>query len=330
VNRRNFITLLGGAAAGPLAAQAQQRALRRLGALIGGDPGDTLLQAWLAEFLGALRKLGWVDGRNLQLDVRWASGEGSRAKAYAAELVALKPDVLFVDNTFTAHDLQQETHMLPIVFTHIMDPVGSGFVASLARPGGNMTGFANAEYSSLGKIPELTKQIVPDVNRIAIMSYKLTELNSNLNTYTGPVADALASLGLQGPIYNVESAREMEKAIAEFGQQPNGVLMVPGDPLTTTYRKVILAAAARYKLPVVGGFPGLAADGALLNYSANTADQYRNAAGYVDRILKGAKPADLPVQQPTRYELVINLKTAKALGLTVPQPLLITADKVIE
>ena len=214
MRRRQFITLLGGAAAAwPQAARAQQETLRRLGALIGGDPGDLVRQAWLADFRGALAKLGWVEGSNLRVDVRWASGDESPAKSYAAELVALKPDVLFVDNTFTAHDLQQETRTLPIVFTHITDPVGSGFVASLARPGGNMTGFANAESSSLGKIPELIKQIVPDVNRIAIMTYKLPVQDPKLRTYTEPAAKAVASLGLQGPIYYIESARRWKRPL---------------------------------------------------------------------------------------------------------------------
>ncbi len=331
MNRRDLIALLGGAAAWPLAVRAQRpERMRRIGALIGGDEKDPIRQAWFAEFRGALAKLGWIEGRSIRIDARWAAGDENQSRAYAAELVTGQPDVLFVDNTFVANDLQKVTRTLPIVFTHITDPVGSGFVVSLARPGGNMTGFTNAEAPSLGKIVDFIKQIAPHVTHVGIMSFRLASQDPNSRTNTEGAAAAVASAGLKGPVFYVENNREIEMGIAELGQEPNSALILPGDPLTTTHRKLIFSLAGRYKLPVAGGFAGLARDGALLNYSADPGDQYRSAATYVDRILKGENPADLPVQQPTKYNLVINLKTAKALGLTLPPSLLAIADEVIE
>jgi putative ABC transport system substrate-binding protein len=331
MKRRQFITLLGGAAAWPVTARAQQGSrMRRIGALIGGAENDPTRQAWFADFRGALAKLGWIEGRGIRIDARWAAGDGNQSRAYAAELVAGQPDVLFVDNTFVAHDLQKETRTLPIVFTHITDPVGSGFVVSLARPGGNMTGFTNAEAPSLGKIVDFIKQIAPQVTHVGIMSSRLATQDPNSKSNTEGAADAVASAGLKGQVFYVENDREIENGISELGQEPNRALILPGDPLTTTHRKSIFSLAGRYKLPVAGGFAGLARDGALLNYSADPGDQYRSVATYVDRILKGAKPTDLPVQAPTKYELVINLTTARALGLTVPPALLASADEVIE
>jgi putative ABC transport system substrate-binding protein len=332
MRRRDFITLMGGtAAAWPLAAWAQlPGGMKRLGALIGGDESDPVRQAWIADFRGALAKLGRIEGRNLRIDWRWAAADGDLAKRYAAELVALKPDVLFGDNTFVVVQLQRATRTLPIVFTHITDPVGSGFVTSLPRPGGNLTGFTNAEPTTLGKLPDFVRQIAPAVTHITILTNGFGLATRQNNFYGDFVNQATSSVGLKGTLIYVNDASDIEKAVTSLAEEPNGALILPGDPVTTTHRRLIFMLAARYKLPVIGGFAGLAADGGLLTYAAKISDQYQGAAGYIDRILKGEKPADLPVQQPTRYELVINLKTAKALGLTVPQPLLITADEVIE
>jgi putative ABC transport system substrate-binding protein len=329
MNRRDLITLIGGAAAWPVAARAQQsERMRRIGALFNLASDDPDSQARNAAFLQGLAELGWIEGRSIRIDARWAGGDGNRSRAYAAELVTSQPDVLFVDNTFAAHDLQKETRTLPIVFTHVTDPVGSGFVVGLARPDGNMTGFTNAEAPSLGKIVDFMKQISPHVTHVGIMSSRLATQDLNFKGNTEGAADAVASAGLKGKVFYVENDLEIENGISELGQEPNSALILPGDPLTTT--QSIFALAGRYKLPVAEGFAGLARDGALLNYSADPGDQYRSAATYVDRILKGAKPTDLPVQAPTKYELVINLTTARALGLAVPPALLASADEVIE
>jgi putative ABC transport system substrate-binding protein len=323
MNRREWIALLGGAAAWPVAARAQQaERVRRIGMLIGGAESDSDRQTWIAEFKKALQKLGWVDGRNIRMDLRWAGADREHAASYSAELVALKPDALFVDNTFVAEALQKETRSVPIVFARITDPIGSGFVGSLARPGGNMTGFSNAESSTLAKFVEFTKEIAPKVTRVAIISPSTQTIEA--------VATAASSAGLRSTMVEARTAREIEDAIAGFGKEPNGGLIVPGNPVTTIHRKLMIGLAARYELPLIGGYLNLAAEGGLLTYAADQTVQYQGAAGYIDRILKGEKPGDLPVQQPTKYELIINLKTAKALGLTVPPSLLAIADEVIE
>jgi putative ABC transport system substrate-binding protein len=329
MRRREFITLLGAAIARPLAARAQQtERVRRIGVLVGGDESDPDRQSWFVEFKNALQKLGWTDGRNIRMDVRWAAADRGRAAAYAANLVALNPDALFVDNTFVAEALQMATRAVPIVFAHINDPIGSGFVDSLARPGGNMTGFSDSEPSVLAKFAEFTKQLAPSVEWVAIIVSIRQTRAARMSVEA--IAAAASSVGLKATVVEVESARKMEDAVLGFVQEPYGGLIVPGDPVTTSQRKLILALAARYKLPVLGGYRHLAADGALLSYGAKMSEQYQGAAGYIDRILKGEKPADLPVQLPTQYEMAINLRTAKALGLTVPQALLVAADEVIE
>ena len=329
MQRRNFITLLGGAVtAWPLKARAQQpERVRRIGVLIGADESDPDRQIWIAEFRKTLTELGWIDGRNIRIDWRWAAGDRDRASTYATELVALKPDVLFGDNTFVVIELQQATRTLPIVFAMVNNPILSGFVTSLARPGGNITGFSDSEPLSLSKLPEFIKQIAPHVTSVAIIADGLTQA---AKTRTQGVATAALSVGLKVIVVEVRDTRAIEDAIVGFGQEPNGGLIVPGNPITNLHRKLILALAARYKLPVICGFRYYAADGGLLSYGTKTSEQYRGAAGYIDRILKGAKPTELPVQQPTKFELVINLKTAKALGLEVPPMLLARADEVIE
>jgi putative ABC transport system substrate-binding protein len=331
MRRRQFITLLGGAVAWPVAARAQQgERMRLIGVLVGGDESDPTRQMWIAEFRAALQKLGWVDGRNIRIDVRWAAADRNRAKAFAADLVALKPDVIFVDNTFIALAMQRTTRSVPIVFARITDPIGNGFVDGLARPGGNMTGFSNAEPSILAKFVEFTKEIAPDVTRVAIIVAAGQWRNPMGKKSLDAIANAASSVGLGSIVVEDEGAREIEDAVVRFGQVPHGGLIVPGDPVTTAHRKLIFAVATHYKLPVIGGNPDLAADGGLLSYGAAAREQYQGAASYVDRILKGEKPADLPVQQPTKYELRVNIRTAKALGLTIPTGLLATAEEIIE
>ena len=328
MNCRELTMLLGGAAAWPVAARAQVGPTRRIGALIGADESDRERQMWIEEFRGSLLRLGWAEGRNVRIDWRWAAAERDRAKSYAAELVSLQPDLIFVDNTFTADALQRATRTLPIVFAHITNPVTSGFVSSLARPGGNITGFADSEPETRSKLVEFARQLVPDVMRIAtIGSMARSPIGRNI---IAAIATAAASLGLKNTVLEVSNDREIEDAIVEFGREPNGAVIVPGDPVTTAHRKLILAVAGRKQLPVIGGYRPLAADGALLSYGANVNEQYQGAASYVDRILKGEKPAALPVQQPTKYELRVNVRTAKALGLAVPPSLLARADEVIE
>jgi ABC-type uncharacterized transport system substrate-binding protein len=330
MKRREFIAGLGSAAAWPLAAHAQQgQRVRRIGALIGTAEGDAERQAWVAEFRTALQELGWAEGRNIQIDWRWAASDRSRAQTYAAELVALKPDALFGDNSFVVTALQGATRTLPIVFAAVNNPIVSGFVGSLARPGGNITGFADSEPSSLARLVEFIRLIAPRVTRVGIIGDEgLTESGK---ARTKAVATAASSAGLSVMVFEVHDSRDIEAAIGGIGQEPNGGLIVPGNYLTNLHRKSIFVLAARYKLPAVFGYRLFVTDGGgLLSYGTKTSEQYRGAAGYIDRILKGARPDELPVQLPTKFEMVINPNTAKALGLTVPETLLATADEVIQ
>jgi putative ABC transport system substrate-binding protein len=326
MRRRDFITLLGGAAATwPLAARGQQ--MRRMGALIGSAESDPDRQTWIGEFRSTLSKLGWMEGGNIRTDWRWAAADRDRATAYAHELVGLNPDVLFVDNTFVAQALKKAALALPIVFAHVTDPITSGFVVSLAHPGGNMTGFTDSESESHTKLVEIIKQIAPQTSRIATLGGPTQSAGEKVRD---AIDSAASSVGLRNTLIEVGNAGEIEAAIADFGREPNGALLVPGDPVTTSHLQLILMLAARYQLPVVGGYRYLATNGGLASYGANVIEQYRGAAGYIDRILKGAKPAELPVQQPTKYELKINLRAAKALGLDVRLSLQQLADEVIE
>jgi putative ABC transport system substrate-binding protein len=326
MRRREFITLLGSTATWPLAAGAQQpQRMRRIGVLVGGQETDPVRRLWMAEFQTALQKLGWNDGRNIKIDSRWAAADSNRAMALANDLVALKPDVLFADNTFVAKALQAATHSVPIVFARITDPIASGFVNDLARPGANMTGFSNYERSILTKYVQFMRDVAPDVRRIGVVVSAIA---------TGPsldvIVDAASSADSKVAAIKGDSAREFEDGIAEFAQGPKGGLIMPGDPVTTAHLRLIIGIADRYKIPVMGTYPFLPAAGGLLSYSAGIREQYEGAAGYIDRILKGEKPSELPVQLPTKYELRVNLRTAKALGLTVPPSLLATAEEVIE
>jgi putative ABC transport system substrate-binding protein len=329
MKRREFITLVGGAAlAGPLAARAQQHlGIRRVGVLMPSATEDSEAKARIAGFLQGLQDLGWTDGRNIRIEYRWGSGDAGRVSKYAEELVALAPDVILAQGSSTAGPLLQATRALPIVFVIVPDPVSAGFVDSLARPGGNATGFLMFEYGISAKWLELLKQIAPGVMQVAVLRDP---------TLTASVAQ-LAAIQSVAPSFRVEltavnlrNASEIERGIATFAGRSNGGLIVTASPLATAHRDLIIELATRYKLPAVYFERYFVTSGGLISYGPHFVDQFRQAAGYVDRILKGEKPADLPVQAPTKYELVINLSTAKALNLTVPSTLLATADTVIE
>jgi ABC-type uncharacterized transport system substrate-binding protein len=329
VKRREFITLLGGAAVGwPLAAGAQQsERVRRIGVLMPSAADDPEYQARMTAFLQGLAQLGWLDGRNLRIDTRWAVADADRIRKYAAELVALAPDVILAPGSATTGPLLQATRTIPIVFTTIPDPVGAGFVESLARPGGNATGFIAFEYGLGAKWLELLKQIAPGVTRVAVL--RDSAVAAGIGQF-GAIQSVAPSFGVELSPVSVRDATEIKRGVTAFARGSNGGLIVTGSALSAVHRALIVTLAAQHRLPTV--YPGryFITAGGLIGYGPDRVDQYRQAAGYVDRILKGEKPADLPVQAPTRYQLVINLKTAKALGLTVPPSLLATADEVIE
>jgi putative ABC transport system substrate-binding protein len=329
MKRREFITLLGGAAvAWPLAARAQQgERMRRIGVLMTLAADDPQGQARIAAFLLGLQQLDWTDGRNVRIDTRWAAGNADDIRRYAAELVALAPDVILAPGSTTVGPLLQATRAVSIVFVHAPDPVGAGFVDSLARPGGNATGFLSFEYGISGKWLELLREIAPGVTRAAVI--RDHTLTSGTGQW-GAIQAVAPSLGLDVRPVNVRDASEIERAVSAFARAPKSGLIVTGSALAMFHRELMVGLAARHKLPAVYSQRPFVAAGGLISYGADLIDQYRRAAGYVDRILKGEKPADLPVQAPTKYELVINLKTAKALGLTVPDTLLARADEVIE
>jgi putative ABC transport system substrate-binding protein len=327
LQRRHFITLLGGLVAWPLAARAQQRErMRRIGVLMNITSDDPVSQDRLAAFVQGLQELGWTVGRNLQIDYRWGAGNVERYRTFAAELVALAPDVLVTAGAPAVEALQRASRTVPIVFTNVTDPVGGGLVASLARPGGNTTGLTLSEYGLSGKWLELLKEIAPRVTRAAVLR--------------DPVAVGIAqfaaiqavapSLQVELSPVDVRDASEIERTVTAFADRPNGGLIATASAPTAIHRQLIIALATRHKLPAVYPFRYYVKEGGLISYGPDTHDLFRRAAQYVDRILKGEKPADLPVQAPTKYELVINLKTAKALGIEVPPMLLARADEVIE
>jgi putative ABC transport system substrate-binding protein len=325
MKRRAFITLLGGAAAWPLAARAQQPTLMpRIGVLMYPTASDPEAQARLSAFVDALRQLGWTDGRNVRIDTRWPVGpDTDHARQGAAELLDLGPDVILATGNNATAPLQQLTKSVPIVFVVTADPVGSGYVANMAHPGGNITGFSFIEFGISGKWLELLKQIAPGVSRVAV----LREIPVGLGQL-GAIQSVAPSFGVELVPVDVRDADEIERSIGEFSRASNGGLIVTAGP--PVHRELIVGLAARYKLPAIYWNRMYVTEGGLLSYGPDTIDQYRQAAGYVDRILKGQKPADLPVQAPTKYELVINLKTARALGLNVEPTLLVRADEVIE
>ena len=329
-NRREFITLLGGAAAAwPLVARAQQvERVRRVGILNAGEAPDSPdVQARIGAFVQEMHQLGWIDGRNLRIDQRAGLGNSDNLRKYAVELVALAPDVILVIGTATMEPILQATRTVPIVFVSVADPVGGGFVDSLARPGGNATGFLQFEYSLAGKWLEILKQIAPGVTRAAVL--RDPAISSGPAQFAA-IQSAASSVGVEVSTINLRDAGEIERAIAAFARAGNGGLILTSSGLSVVHRERIVAAAARYKLPAVYYRRYFVSNGGLISYGYDIVDMHRRAALYVDRILRGEKPAELPVQAPTRYELVINLKTAKALGLTVPPTLLARADEVIE
>jgi putative ABC transport system substrate-binding protein len=329
MKRREFISLLGGAAAAwPLVARAQER-MRRVGIIYGAgtDADDLDLKARSTAIRQALQALGWTRDRNVQIDERAALGNAESIRRYAAEIVALSPDVILAGGASVVAPLLQTTRTVPVVFTGVVDPVGAGFVDSMAQPGGNATGFIMFEYGLSAKWLELLKEIAPEVTRVAVLR------DAAISAGTGQFAAIQTAAPLHkveiGAI-NVRDVKEIERAVAAFARVPNGGLIATASALTVTHRNLIIGLAARHKLPAIFHRRAFVTAGGLMSYGANILDLHRRAAGYVDRILKGEKPADLPVQQPTQFELVINLQTARALGLTVPQTLLARADEVIE
>jgi len=328
MQRRDFITLLGSAAVTwPLAARGQQPdRTRRIGALAGIED-DAEGRARFAAFQQGLQQLGWTDGRNVRIDYRWGGGDADNIRKHAAELVALAPDVILAAGGAVAGPLLQATRAVPIVFVIVPDPVGAGFVDSLARPGGNATGFVSFEYSISAKWLELLKQIAPGITRAAVL--RDPAISTGIGQF-GAIQSVAPSLGVEVSPMNVRDAGEIERAVAAFARSSNGGLIVTGSALAVVHRDLVITLAVRHKLPAVYYERNFVAAGGLISYGPDYLDEFRRAAGYVDRILKGEKPADLPVQAPTKYKLVINLKTAKALGLTIPPTLLATADEVIE
>jgi ABC-type uncharacterized transport system substrate-binding protein len=329
IRRREFIFTLGGAAAAwPLAARAQQpERVRRIGVLMNLATDDAEGQARIAAFLQALQQLGWTDGGNVRIDYRWAAGNTGRFQRYAEELLALAPDVILASASPSVQALQRATRTVPIVFAQVSDPVASGFVQSLARPGGNTTGFIQFEFGLSGKWLELLKEVAPDVTRAAV----LRDPDVGTGTTQFAVIQAMAPLlRVEVNPVNVRDPSEIRRAVEAFARSPNGGLVVTAIALAVRHRDLITMLAARHRLPAVYPFRHFVISGGLISYGHEPSDQYRRAAGYVDRILKGEKPADLPVQAPTKYDLVINLKTAKALGLDMPPTVLARADEVIE
>jgi ABC-type uncharacterized transport system substrate-binding protein len=328
MNRRGFITLLGGAAAWPLAARAQQPGgMRRIGVLMGQVATDPEGQSRLAAFLQGLQETCWSVGRNMRIETRWSAGNADDTRKYAAELVALGSEVILSSGTPAVAALIQATRTVPIVFAVVADPVGAGFVDSLARPGGNATGFISLEYGLAAKWLELLKEIAPGTTRAAVL--RDPAITAGIGQFAA-IQTAATSLGIEVSPVNVRDTDEIERAVATFARSGNGGLIITGSPLTALHRDLIATLAARHKLPAVYATRFFVTNGGLICYGPDLLDQHRRAAGYVDRILKGEKPADLPVQAPTKYELVINLNTAKALGLEVPPSLLARADEVIE
>jgi ABC-type uncharacterized transport system substrate-binding protein len=329
MKRREFITLLGGAAATwPLAARAQQaERMPRIGMLAVQAKDDPDMQARLDGFRHGLQRLGWVEGRNILIDYRFADGREDRFQPLAKELVALKPELIFAQGTPSAAAVRRESRTLPIVFVNVSDPIGSGFVASLARPGGNLTGVLQYEASITGKWLAMLKEISPTLVRAALVANPKT----TPFPYFQRAALALApSLAIEVVASPVQDASDIERAIESFARVPNGGLVLPPDGTTGGHRDLIVGLAARHRLPAVYSSRSFVEDGGLMSYGADQADMFRQAAGYADRILRGADPADLPVQVPVKYETILNLKTAKALDLAVPPGLLVAADKVIE
>jgi putative ABC transport system substrate-binding protein len=328
MNRREFITLLGSATAWPLVAHAQQTGpARRIGVLMASDKSEPEALAWVAEFVQRLRELGWTDGQNLRIDYRWGGSDASRAGSYAAELVGLTPDAILAQSAIALKALQQQTRSVPIVFVRVSDPIRGGFVENLAKPGGNVTGFTLFEYTIAGKWLEALKQIAPRVTRAAILLSPENPLNLH---YVDQIEAAAPLHGVRVSQIAARDPGEIERAFGVFGRESNAGLIVLPSPMALIHRSQIAAMAAQHQLPAIYPFRPSVMAGGLMSYGIDLAVQFRQAASYIDRILKGEKPGSLPIQQPTNFQLVINLKTAKALGLTIPPILLARADEVIE
>ena len=328
MQRREFISLVGGAAAWPLTARAQQGGrMGRIGVLVSRAEDDPEGQALVAAFVQTLQSLGWTTGRDVQIDIRWGAADAASSRRYAAEMVALAPDVILTASSAATVAMQEATRTLPIVFVNVTDPVGAGYVASLARPGGNVTGFTFVEYGMSGKWLELLKEIAPRVTRVAIL--RDPTLAAGIGQL-GAIQSVAPSFRVEASPIDVRNADEIEHAITDFARTANGGLIVIANPVALVHRKLIVTLAAQHRLPTVYFLRVFVRDGGLISYGPDPVAPYGQAARYVDRILKGEKPADLPVQAPTKNELVLNLKTAKALGLTVPPSILSRADEVIE
>jgi putative ABC transport system substrate-binding protein len=329
MRRRDFLSVLGGAAAAwplPVGAQQPDR-MRRVGMLLGFTEGDAEGQASLAAFQRRLQELGWTEGRNIRIDIRWAGADPDKAQTFAKELVGMAPDVIVPSSNQVTAILQQETRTIPIVFVLVGDPIGSGFTASLTRPDRNLTGFPVFETEIGGKWLETCKEVASNISRVGFILHPETPANV---AFLGAAEAAAPSLGVKLIALGVHNGTDIERSVTKFAAESNGGLIVAPHVVTIVNRDVIIGLAARYRLPAVYAFRNQALSGGLVSYGTNPTDTFRQGASYVDRILRGAKPADLPVQFPTKYELVINLKTAKALGLTVPPALLSRADEVIE
>jgi putative ABC transport system substrate-binding protein len=328
VRRRTFIIGLGGVAACPLAARAQQRErVRRIGAILPASTDDTEFQTFFGAFLQALAQLGWTIGNNVQIDVRWATGNSATIRKHAVELAALAPEVVLAHGGATVSPMQQATRTIPVVFTVAGDPVATGYAESLARPGGNITGFMTAEFSTAGKWLELLKQIAPEVTRVAIL--RDPAVPAGLGQFAA-IQTAAVSLGIEISSLNVRDAVEIDRGLTAFARTRNGGVIVSASGMAQQQRHEIVALIARHRLPAIYFNGVFVKAGGLLSFGLDFVDQYRRAAGYVDRILKGESPADLPIQMPLKYQTMVNLKTAKALGLTIPPALLARADEVIE
>jgi putative ABC transport system substrate-binding protein len=328
MRRREVISLIGGAAAWPLVVHAQQsERMRRIGILMLFAEGDPAAKTRIAALIEGLQQLGWTVGRNLQVDIRWGATDAVRSRRYAAELVALAPDVVLAGASEATAALREATRTVPIVFVGVTDPVGGGYVASLARPGGNATGLSYVEYGMGGKWVELLKEIAPRVTRAAVLRDPTLPAGIGL---LGAIQSAAPSFGVETSPVDVRDASEIERVIVDFARKPNGGLIVVASPVALLNRKLIIDVAANHRLPAVYFLKEFVKDGGLISYGADPVVQYKQAASYIDRIFQGEKPADLPVQAPTKYELAVNLRTAKALGLTVPPGILTRADEVIE
>jgi putative ABC transport system substrate-binding protein len=327
MRRREFISLVGGAAAWPLTARAQQgERMRRIGVLMNAED-DPAGQARVAAFVRTLQSLGWTAGRNVQIDIRWGVADAASSRRYAAEMVALAPDVILAGASAATAAMHEATRTLPIVFVNVSDPVGAGYVASLARPGSNITGFTFIEYGTSGKWLELLKEIAPRVTRVAILRDPTLAVGIG---QLGAIQSVAPSFRVEASPIDVRNADEIERAITDFARTANGGLIVTACPAALFHRKVIITLAAQHRLPTVYFLRDFVKDGGLISYGPDPETPYGQAASYVDRILKGEKPADLPVQSPTKNELLLNLKTAKALGLTMPPSVLSRADAFIE